>query len=162
MTPHRINGDIKVAQLLLTALAARIDDTLRTITAHLDTLDGWPAGGNGGPSGTRASSTTEAAALRRIGPTGTDPLDELGDWTATLVRALRGAHEQCDRWAPKLTENELRRLRCVGTGDADGAQCTNWADTVARTDGRCHECGPRVDRRKAEDAKRKRLARRSE
>lgn len=52
----------------------------------------------------------------------------------TLIRIADG----------NLTPEDAKHLRCAGTGDETGADCTNWQST-SRDDGRCDHCGQHVD-----------------
>jgi hypothetical protein len=84
------------------------------------------------------------------------------DWLDGCRMALAKALEVCDRYAPVFTEADWDRARCLGTGDAKGAKCDQYADVQLDghghpkpgQDGRCIDCRRSVGL--AEDAQRKR------
>lgn len=147
--PRHVTTDIARAAVLLEIVRTRAPSAIRAITLNLSDLDGYPttaSGADRGPGGGTVSSSTERAALARLHDRGpTSDLDELHDCIRTARHALDLALGVIDRVMPAaLTTVDLRRLRCIGTGDAAGSTCEQWADPTRR-DGRCVDCGRRSD-----------------
>lgn len=133
-----------------TALHAQLVDVgianaLAAIKARLDDLDGYPATASGadtGPRGSSDTSSTERVTLARLGdlkrPGVVQLRDDLEERLLIACTAVREALAIMDRFtgAAPLTPAERHRLRCIGTGDAEGAGCGQWAVI----DGRCIDC----------------------
>lgn len=138
------------------AITDRLPRTLAAIAQAATLHDGYPSTASGadtGPHGHSDTSSTERAVLHRLHEPD-DPKKRPGpivdawqidDFLQSIETALRNIHAICDRHTQPLTPADLERLRCIGTGDHEGASCTQYADPNRR-DGRCTRCGPTHDR----------------
>jgi len=159
-TPRDINQAMTLHSHLTTLARMRLPAAVIQITRETGELDGYPSiasgadTGRGGHSEDSVVDRTVQARLARnkadsvaLGPTA--KLDELLDLLVTANRALDLLVKECDRHAPGLTRSDIDRLRCIGTGNPDGATCTQIATPRPHPngngslidDGRCLDCG---------------------
>jgi hypothetical protein len=174
---------VRTAATLAHQLPGRIHTTCTELNNRLHNLDSYPPTASGAnpdriTGGGTAYSPVEQTVIARLeGNYDRDPggrlirdngklvhingpqadLEELADLANTLLHIVNLLHRKCDQVTGKVTRADIDRLRCKGTGDADGATCTQLYDP-RRTDGRCVDCGPKVDARtrRESDARRAR------
>lgn len=152
-TPKTVTKRAHALQLNAQLLALRCAG----IPAVVELADGYPSTASGadtGPHGTSELTPTERAAHARLGDiaassgqryrpgmvTRLADLDELiHGANDLLMRAMAIVDAMGTGYAVDYTH-----LRCIGTGDEEGAACHQWQDP-RRKDGRCTDCGRGVD-----------------
>ena len=170
-TPATIRKQITKLAELTDVVRARIDPTLQHLAGQLSILDGYPTTASGAdrqPGGQRTIlvdgdhvpvTGVEAVALRRLEHTGSfargpiAALDELDEYLTTAITALGVVIRECERHTA-IFGADMSRHRCIGTGDAQGATCTQIACPRPHIDGsgqtvndhRCLDCGRTFDR----------------
>jgi hypothetical protein len=152
---HAIHGSIH--DRLDRALAAAWIDT-----AQHDGHRSTASGADSGPGGSSDHTTVERAVLARLGgderhPGPVERLAELADLIGAAALAYRHITDIVDRWAPKMTEDDRRRARCIGDGTPEGATCSRYASVSPTTGqanrkGMCEACYARQRRRHNGDA----------
>jgi hypothetical protein len=180
-TPRTIRDQLTTLTHRTMTLRARLNPTLEHLAGQLTLFDGYPttaSGADSQPGGQRTIAvkhwdhgteaidhvpvtSVEDAAIRRIDKTGDftngpqAALDELADYLTTANKALDVLIRECERHTPGLTASDIDRLRCIGTGEPDGATCTQIhtprrVNDITVDDGRCIRCGPIWDKRETE------------
>ena len=158
---RNVQREMRTAATLAILLPDRVASAIRELHDHADTMDGYPSTASGADTGITSASTsssTERAALDRMagrllrrsdgtmerlsGPTA--DLEEIADLVGCLVHVVGMLHRKCDAIGGGVTKADVSRLRCVGTGDVDGAACGQLFDPT-RSDGRCIDCGRNID-----------------
>ncbi len=147
--PRAIRDRQHAIGILTQLLNIRLNPTLTHLTDQLDQLDGYPTTASGTdhqPRGTNTLTPTEAAASARLGdleartryrPGPSIILDDLNEYLVMAHTGITRALDLCEQHAPNtVTATDLDRLRCIGTGNAEGATCTQWAVKA----GRCIDC----------------------
>lgn len=178
-TPRDINQAMTLHTHLTTLARMRLPAAIIQITRETGELDGYPtvaSGADTGRGGHTEDSIVDRTVQARLARNRTDSvalgptakLDELMDFIVTANRALDLLVKECDRHAPGLTRTDVDRLRCIGTGNPDGATCTQIAtprphpngNSSLVDDGRCIDCGRAHDaeeRRRREESNARRI-----
>ena len=150
-------------------IAQRLPSAHRQLEDTLYLLDGYPATASGSDTNTHSHgelTSVEAAANARLGDLDArfhvytpGPTQKLQRIDGLVNRATTALEELLTLADNNLPTEAREHLRCIGTGDHEGAACTSWAST-SRDDGRCDDCGQHVEAEaRAANAARMRVAR---
>jgi hypothetical protein len=150
--PTRLRNQIAALAEIHGIITRRLDPFIVSARLTLSENDGFPKTASGadrgtGTTGTTNSSSVERAAVAnldagRISPT--RDLAEVADLLGSAAIAYRNILQVFDRYVIGLTDDEKRRLRCIGDDTPEGAVCDNYADPHRQ--GRCVACYHRARR----------------
>lgn len=146
LTPHTLNRKLDQVEQALASLRANSTTAITNIRARIHQQTPYPP--SSGSDIRVHTSLGDSIVERTLGQTEalTEHIDDIDEHINALFDVIRNAHKLCRPWINQLDYTDLDKQRCIGTGDGQGAPCTQWA--APDKHGRCLDCHRHVKARR--------------